>query len=89
MFDKANGIHPGFRPAYPKGIRLTGTFTPVSEAASPTRAAHLHCNSAPVTVRFSNLAGIATAADDARPSPRAAQPMGHPRATRLMCNYHS
>jgi catalase len=38
VFDKANGgVYPGFRPAHAKGILLTGTFTPSSEAASLTR----------------------------------------------------
>ena len=64
-FDKANGgVHPGFRPAHAKGILLTGTFTPSSEAASLTRAPHLHRNSTPVTVRFSDFAGIPTVADN-------------------------
>jgi catalase len=64
-FDKANGgVHPGFRPAHAKGILLTGVFTPSSEAASLTRAPHLQRNSTPVTVRFSNFAGIPTVADN-------------------------
>jgi catalase len=65
VFDKANGgVHPGFRPAHAKGILLTGTFTPSTEAASLTRAPHLHRNSTPVTVRFSDFAGIPTVADN-------------------------
>jgi catalase len=65
VFDKANGgVHPGFRPAHAKGVLLTGTFTPSSEAASLTRAPHLQRNSTPVTVRFSNFAGIPTVADN-------------------------
>ena len=65
VFDKANGgVHPGFRPAHAKGILLTGTFTPSSEAATLTRAPHLHRNSTPVTVRFSDFAGIPTVADN-------------------------
>jgi len=60
-FDKANGgVHPGFRPAHAKGVLLTGVFTPSPEAASLTRAPHLQQNSTPVTVRFSNFAGIPT-----------------------------
>jgi catalase len=74
VFDKANGaVHPGFRPAHAKGIRLTGTFTPSSEAASLTRAPHLHRNSTPVTVRFSDFAGIPTVADN---DPQGAGPRG-------------
>jgi catalase len=74
VFDKANGgVHPGFRPAHAKGILLRGTFTPSPEAASLTRAPHLHRNSTPVTVRFSDFAGIPTVADN---DPQGAGPRG-------------
>src|SRR6266404_6695161 len=74
VFDKANGgVHPGFRPAHAKGILLRGVFTPSSEGASLTRAPHLHRNSTPVTVRFSNFAGIPTIADN---DPQGAGPRG-------------
>jgi catalase len=74
VFDKANGgVHPGFRPAHAKGILLTGAFTPSSEAASLTRAPHLQRNSTPVTVRFSDFAGIPTVADN---DPQGASPRG-------------
>src|ERR1700756_2642858 len=74
VFDKANGgVHPGFRPAHAKGILLTGTFTPSPEAASLTRAPHLQRNSTPVTVRFSDFAGIPTVADN---DPQSAGPRG-------------
>ncbi len=74
VFDKVNGgIHPGFRPAHAKGILLTGTFTPSTEAASLTRAPHLHRSSTPVTVRFSDFAGTPTVADNA---PQGASPRG-------------
>jgi catalase len=64
-FDKADGgVHPGFRPAHAKGILLTGTFTPSSEAASLTRAPHMQRKSTPVTVRLSDFAGIPTVADN-------------------------
>ena len=73
-FDKVNhGVHPGFRAAHAKGILLTGTFTPSSGAASLTRAPHLNRNSAPVTVRFSNFAGLPTVADK---DPQGAGPRG-------------
>jgi catalase len=73
-FDRANGgVHPGFRPAHGKGILLTGTFKPWPEAASLTRAPHVHRNSASVTVRFSNFAGIPTIADN---DPQGAGPRG-------------
>ena len=74
VFDKVTGgVHPGFRPVHAKGILLRGTFTPSSEAASLTRALHLHRNSTPVTVRFSNFAGIPTVADN---DPQGASPRG-------------
>lgn len=64
-FDKVDGgVHPGFRPAHAKGILLTGVFTPSAEAASLTRAPHTRRNSTPVTVRFSNFAGIPTVPDN-------------------------
>src|SRR5246500_130112 len=73
-FDKANGgVHPGFRPAHAKGILLTGVFTPSSQAASLTRAPHLQRNPTPVTVRFSNFAGIPSIADN---DPQGASPRG-------------
>src|SRR5246127_5707948 len=74
VFDKANGgIHPGFRPAHAKGVLLRGMFTPSPEAASLTRAPHLQRNSTPVTVRFSDFAGIPTVADN---DPQGAGPRG-------------
>ncbi len=74
VFDKANGgVHPGFRPAHAKGILLRGVFTSSSEGASLTRAPHLHRNSTPVTVRFSNFAGIPTVPDN---DPQGAGPRG-------------
>jgi catalase len=73
-FDKADGgIHPGFRPAHAKGILLTGVFTPSSEAASLSRAPHFHRDSTPVTVRFSDFAGIPTVPDN---DPQGASPRG-------------
>jgi catalase len=48
-------------------------FTPSAEAASLTRAPHLQRNSTPVTVRFSNFAGIPTVADN---DPQGASPRG-------------
>jgi catalase len=73
-FDKVNGgIHAGFRPGHAKGILLTGVFTPSPEAASLTRAPHLPRSSTPVTVRFSNFAGIPNVADN---DPQGASPRG-------------
>src|SRR5271165_2259544 len=73
-FDKADGgVHPGFRAAHAKGLLLTGVFTPSSEAASLTRAPHIQRDSTPVTVRFSDFAGIPTVADN---DPQNASPRG-------------
>jgi catalase len=73
-FDKANGgIHAGFRPAHAKGLLLNGTFTPASEGASLTRAPHLQRNSIPVTVRFSDFAGVPTIRDN---DPQGSGPRG-------------
>ena len=73
-FDKVDGgIHPGFRPAHAKGILLTGVFTPSPQAASLTRAPHVQRASTPVTVRFSNFAGIPTVPDN---DPQGASPRG-------------
>jgi catalase len=52
---------------------LKGTFAPSAEAAPLTRAPHLHRNSTPVTVRFSDFAGIPTVADN---DPQGAGPRG-------------
>ncbi len=74
-FDKLNGSQPGFRPAHAKGILLAGTFTPSPDAASLTRAPHIQRDtqrgSTPVTVRFSDFAGIPSVPDnDPNASPR-------------------
>ncbi len=72
VLDKlAGGVHPGFRPAHAKGLLLSGTFTPSPGAASLTRAPHAHRASTPITVRFSNAAGVASVPDnDPHSSPR-------------------
>jgi catalase len=73
-FDKASGgVHAGFRPAHAKGILLSGTFRPSSEAATLSRAPHLRGATTPVTVRFSDFAGIPTVADN---DPQGASPRG-------------
>jgi catalase len=64
--DALNGVfgkHPGARPVHAKGIVLQGTFTPSSTAASISKAPHLQTTPVPVTVRFSNFAGIPTLPD--------------------------
>jgi catalase len=71
QFDKTFGLHPGFRPAHAKGILVTGTFTPSSEAASLTMAPHIQRPSTPVTVRFSDSTAFPMIPDnDPHASPR-------------------
>jgi catalase len=73
-FEKVDGgIHPGFRPAHAKGILLEGVFTPSAEASSLTSAPHIKRRSTPVTVRFSDFAGIPTVPDN---DPQNASPRG-------------
>ncbi len=67
------GVHPGYRPVHAKGLTLSGTFTPSADASSLTRAAHANRESTPVTVRFSDSAGIPTVADN---DPEGASPRG-------------
>jgi catalase len=71
-FDAVNGgVHAGYRPAHAKGIMLSGTFTPAPDAASLTRAPHLQRAATPVSVRFSDFAGIPSVPDnDPNASPR-------------------
>ena len=86
-FDKANGgVHPGFRPAHAKGVLLTGTFIPSSGAASLTRAPHVQQASTPITVRFSNFAGIPTVPDN---DPRGASPRGFAVRFHLAAHVHT
>ena len=74
VFEKLDGgIYPGFRPAHAKGILLAGVFTPSSEASSLTSAPHIKRHDTPVTVRFSDFAGIPTVADN---DPQNASPRG-------------
>jgi catalase len=58
QFEIIFGEHTGFRPAHAKGLLLSGTFTPSTEAASLTRAPHITRASTPVTARFSNSTGL-------------------------------
>jgi len=72
QFDAIFGLHPGFRPAHARGVMLTGTFTPSSDARSLTRAPHITRNSTPVTVRFSSSTGLPQIPDnDPNANPRA------------------
>lgn len=66
------GVHPGARAVHAKGTVLTGTFTASPAAAELSTAPHLQTGATvPVTVRFSNFAGIPSIADnDGLASPR-------------------
>jgi catalase len=67
LLDQINAIfgsHPGYRPVHAKGVLLTGTFSPSSEAASLTRAPQISRESTPVTVRFSDSTGFPTIPDN-------------------------
>jgi catalase len=71
QFDTIFGLNPGFRPAHAKGVMLTGTFTPSTEAATLTKAPHIARESTPVTVRFSDSTGIPLVPDnDPNANPR-------------------
>src|SRR5579863_696 len=71
QFDAIFGMHPGFRPAHAKGTLLKGIFTPAPGAASLTRAPHIHRESTPVTVRFSDSTGLPLVPDnDPNANPR-------------------
>ncbi|WP_076859991.1 catalase family peroxidase [Bradyrhizobium mercantei] len=61
LVDALNGVfgkHPGARAVHAKGIVLEGTFTPGAQASSISKAPHLQSTAVPVTVRFSDFAGI-------------------------------
>ena len=52
-----SGHHPGFRAAHAKGTLCAATFTPTTEAAHLTRAAHFRDGPVRAHVRFSNGSG--------------------------------
>lgn len=67
----AFGTPDSVRPAHARGILLSGTFTPSSEAANLSKAHHLSASSTPILVRFSNSTGIPTIPDnDPNANPR-------------------
>src|SRR5215813_10591883 len=64
-FDKLfHGPYPGYRAAHAKGALVTGTFVPAPEAKSLTRAPHIQNASTPVSVRFSDSAGVPNVPDN-------------------------
>jgi catalase len=71
--DKLFGSHPGFRAVHAKGAFCSGSFTPAPQARQLTRAPHATGPSTPVTVRFSDFAGIPTVSDN---DPQGAGPRG-------------
>lgn len=74
MVDALNGVfgkQKTNRAVHAKGVVLTGTFTPSADASSLSKAPHLQTTSVPITVRFSDFAGIPTIPDtDGLASPR-------------------
>jgi len=52
------GVHPGARAVHAKGVVLNGEFRPAASAAAVSTAPHLQKTTTPVTVRFSDFAGI-------------------------------
>lgn len=61
LVDALNGVfgqHPGFRAVHAKGVVLEGQFVPAPSAAQLSKAEHLQKTTVPVTVRFSNFAGV-------------------------------
>jgi catalase len=56
--DAMFGLHPGFRALHPKGMMLSGTFTPARQAASLIRALHITRSSTQVMARFSDGTGL-------------------------------
>lgn len=61
LVDALNGVfgkHAGARAVHAKGVVLEGQFTPSPTAASISKAVHLQASAVPVTVRFSDFAGI-------------------------------
>ena len=75
LVDALNGVfgkqQPGARAVHAKGVDLEGTFQPSDSASAVSEAPHLQKTSVPITVRFSNFAGILSVPDtDPLASPR-------------------
>ncbi|RXH35251.1 catalase [Bradyrhizobium nanningense] len=62
--DGVFGSHPGARAVHAKGIVLEGIFKPSQSASAISKASHLQQTEVPVTVRFSNFAGIPDVPDN-------------------------
>jgi catalase len=74
LVDALNGVfgkQTDNRAVHAKGIVLEGKFTPSPEAAALSKAPHLQGTAVPVTVRFSDFAGVPAIPDsDPNASPR-------------------
>jgi catalase len=74
LVDALNGVfgkQTDNRAVHAKGVVLEGKFTPSADAASLSKAPHLQTTAVPVTVRFSDFAGVPAIPDtDANASPR-------------------
>ncbi len=74
MVDALNGVfgpQTHNRAVHAKGVVLTGTFKPSPTAAALSKAPHLQSTTVPITVRFSDFAGVPTIPDsDGLASPR-------------------
>ena len=74
LVDALNGVfgkQTDNRAVHAKGIVLQGKFTPSPLAASLSKAPHLQSATVPVTIRFSDFAGVPTIPDtDPNASPR-------------------
>ena len=57
-FNKAYGVHPGFRANHAKGIVAEGHFKATPDAAKLSKAAIFDGSTIPVTVRFSDSTGL-------------------------------
>ncbi len=62
--DLFDGPREGLRSNHTKGIVVTGSFTPATEAKQVSMASHLQDDSTPITVRFSNSTGFPDIADN-------------------------
>lgn len=74
LVDALNGVfgkQKTNRAVHAKGVVLTGTFTPSPAASTLSKAPHLQSTPVPITVRFSDFAGVPTIPDtDGFASPR-------------------
>jgi catalase len=61
-----SGRHEDTRAVHAKGVVCEGSFTATPEAAALTRAAHMHGNPVPATVRFSNGGGDPAGKDSSK-----------------------